>query len=52
LTANVVSASTCSVMRMEASSVAMPDPARAVIISAVKTGASSRAREMPTPKPT
>ena len=52
LTAKVVKASTCSVIRMDANSVAMPDPARAVIMRAVKTGASSRASEMPTPKPT
>ena len=46
-TAKVVSASICSVMRIEPSSVAMPDPARAVIMSAVNTGASSCASEMP-----
>ena len=52
LTANVVSASICSVMRIEPSSVAMPEPARAVIMSAVNTGASSCASEMPTVAPT
>ena len=51
-TAKVVSASICSVMRIEPSSVAMPEPARAVIISAVNTGASSCASEMPTVAPT
>ena len=51
-TAKVESASICSVIRMEPSSVAIPEPARAVIISAVKTGASSWARESPTVAPT
>ena len=51
-TAKVVSASICSVMRIDPSSVAMPEPARAVIIRPVNTGASSCASEMPTVAPT
>ena len=51
-TAKVVSASICSVMRIDPSSVAMPDPARAVIMRPVNTGASSCASEMPTVAPT
>ena len=42
LTAIVESASICSVMRIEPSSVAMPAPARAATTIEVNTGASSR----------
>ena len=47
LTANVASASICSVMRIEPSSVAMPAPARAATMIEVNTGASSRVSAMP-----
>ena len=42
LTATSTSASICSVMRIEPSSVAMPAPARAATTIDVNTGASSR----------
>ena len=52
LTAIVESASICSVMRIEPSSVAMPAPARAATTIDVNTGASSRVSAMPSVAPT
>ena len=48
----LTSASICSVMRIEPISAAIPAPARAESISAVNTGASSRASDTPTRPPT
>ncbi len=52
LTPIVTSASICSVTRMLPSSAAIALPARAVTISAVKTGLISRVSEMATTDPT
>jgi hypothetical protein len=52
LTAIVSRASICSEARMLPSSAAMPEPARAATMMAVRTGAISRESERPTTPPT
>jgi hypothetical protein len=50
-TPRVLRASICSVMRIEPSCAAIPEPARPVTMRAVRTGPSSRTALAPTSRP-